>query len=229
MHNLQGFLLSYVKFGENDAVLHFFTKENGFQTFFLKGIYSSKNKKKAYLLPLNELQLTINNNFKSGSLSHISRLELIVNRDLNTKVQANAILFFVADFLNQILKLENKNVYIYKALENFLEELRANNYQSHLIFLYSLLEILGFDPLLSSEEFLNPESGNFENDISHPIFNREISALYKILAVSEDIFTVKIPSKLKKLFLDSLLIYFKCHLTDFREPKSLEILKQIFE
>ena len=49
------FLLSYTKYGDHDAVLHCFCRENGFESFFAKGIYATKNKKKAFLFPLNEL------------------------------------------------------------------------------------------------------------------------------------------------------------------------------
>ncbi|WP_308005690.1 recombination protein O N-terminal domain-containing protein, partial [uncultured Chryseobacterium sp.] len=55
MNSQNGFLLSYIKYGENDAVLHCFTEEDGFQSYFLKGIYAKKNKKKALLLPLSKL------------------------------------------------------------------------------------------------------------------------------------------------------------------------------
>lgn len=229
MQNLRGFLLSYVKYGDHDAVLHFFTKENGFQTFFSRGIYNSKNKKKAYLLPLNELQLTLNSNIKIGALPHISKIELVENKDLNTDVKSNAMIFFVADFLNQILKLENKNIQIYNAIQDFIAEIEFKNHKAHLIFLYILIEILGFEPLNSPSIFLNPETGGFEQEISHPVFNSEISGFYKILSNSENKYEVNIPSKYKKEFLESLLIYYKHHLSDFKAPKSLEILQQIFE
>ena len=45
----RGILLSYIKYGDNDAILHCFTENAGFQSFFMRGIYSPKNKKKAYL------------------------------------------------------------------------------------------------------------------------------------------------------------------------------------
>ena len=51
------FLLSYTKYGDHDAVLHCFCRENGFESFFAKGIYAPKNKKKAFLFPLNELSI----------------------------------------------------------------------------------------------------------------------------------------------------------------------------
>jgi DNA repair protein RecO (recombination protein O) len=59
MNSQNGFLLSFIKYGENDAVLHCFTEEEGFQSYFLKGIYSKKNKKKALLQPLNKLNFPL--------------------------------------------------------------------------------------------------------------------------------------------------------------------------
>ena len=43
------FLLSYLKYGDNDAILNCLGKDNGFFTAFARGIYASKNKKKAYV------------------------------------------------------------------------------------------------------------------------------------------------------------------------------------
>lgn len=229
MQNLKGFLLSYVKYGDHDAVLHCFTEENGFQSFFIRGIYSQKNKKKAYLLPLNELQFTINSHSKNTTLPQISKVELVNNREFYTNVKSNAMVFFVSDFLNQILKLEHKNFEIYQSISEFLDQVENSNYQSHIIFLYTLIPILGFEPLNSNAAFLNPESGRFEDEISHPLFNLSISDLYKVLSTEERSYSFKFNSKVKKDFLDSLLIYYRYHLSDFREPKSLEILQQIFE
>jgi DNA repair protein RecO (recombination protein O) len=61
MHNQICFLLSYLKYGDNDAFLHCFSAEEGYQSFFVKGIYSAKNKKKPYLFPLNLLRVSVFN------------------------------------------------------------------------------------------------------------------------------------------------------------------------
>lgn len=92
-----GFLLSYIKYGENDAVLHCFTEEDGFQTYFLKGIYSKKNKKKAFLLPLNKLNFSVSAGKNSG-IQTISRFEIIEVNDVYTDIKANTVIFFIADF-----------------------------------------------------------------------------------------------------------------------------------
>ena len=52
-----GFLLSYIKYGDYDAILHCYTLESGFQSFFMRGIYSAKTKK-SLSFAINELEIT---------------------------------------------------------------------------------------------------------------------------------------------------------------------------
>ena len=224
-----GFLLSYIKFGDNDAVLHCFTRENGFQSFFAKAIYASKNKNKAYLLPMNELCFTLNPKHKSGALENITKIDLVENPEFYTDIKANSIVFFAADFLNQTLRHENKQEKIYDEILKFLDELEKKNYRSHLIFLIKILKIQGLLPLLSEEKFLDPESGNFENVQHHSMFDEEISLVWKTLISHENPYEIPMKSSVRKNLLDSILVYYHYHYSDFRIPNSLEIVQQIFE
>ena len=73
----RGILLSYIKYGDNDAILHCFTENAGFQSFFMRGIYSPKNKKKAYLTPMTELYFTISDFHKKYNIQTISKIEKV--------------------------------------------------------------------------------------------------------------------------------------------------------
>ncbi|MDF2831178.1 DNA repair protein RecO [Chryseobacterium indoltheticum] len=223
-----GFLLSYIKYGENDAVLHCFTEEDGFQTYFLKGIYSKKNKKKAFLLPLNKLNFSVSAG-KSSGIQTISRFEIIEVNDVYTDIKANTVIFFIADFLNQILRNENKNQIIFHTIDEFILELSRQNYRSHLILLIKILKIQGVAPLLGEGNYLDPETGTFSDVGTHHFFDSENSLLWKLILSAEDPYEIKIPQVLRKKFLDSLLIYYHYHITDFKTPNSLEIIQQIFE
>jgi len=223
-----GFLLSYIKYGENDAVLHCFTEEDGFQTYFLKGIYSKKNKKKAFLLPLNKLNFSVSAG-KSSGIQTISRFEIVEINDVYTDIKANTVIFFIADFLNQILRNENKNQIIFHTIDEFILELSRQNYRSHLILLIKILKIQGVAPLLGEGNYLDPETGTFSNVGTHHFFDSENSLLWKLILSAEDPYEIKIPQVLRKKFLDSLLIYYHYHITDFKTPNSLEIIQQIFE
>ncbi len=228
--NLQkGFLLAYIKYHDSDAILHCYTAENGFQSFFVRGVFSGKSRKKAYLLPLNELTFTINPKTKNQSIKNISSLELLSNRDFYQDIKANSVVFFVADFLNQILKNENSSNEIYHEISCFLDELVQDNYQAHLFLLFKLLKIQGSLPLNNDEEFLNPETGNFEEESTHPLFTKEISSIWKNLINYKNPYEIKIHANERKNFLNSLLVYYHYHFSDFRNPTSLEIVQQIFD
>ncbi|CAA7194908.1 DNA repair protein RecO [Chryseobacterium potabilaquae] len=228
MNSQTGFLLSSIKYGENDAILHCFTEEEGFQSYFLKGIYSKRNKKKALLLPLNQLNFSLNPG-KGNGISSILTFELVKSNDLYSDIRTNTVVFFISDFLNQNLKHENKNPNIFFCLNEFIDELALKNYQSHLIFLIKILTIQGVSPLLNNGEYLDPETGTFSLNLSHQLFNREISSIWKDIIASHTPYEIKIPQSLRKDFLDSILVYCHYHMTDFRIPISLEVIQQIFE
>ncbi|REC48488.1 DNA repair protein RecO [Chryseobacterium pennipullorum] len=228
MNSQNGFLLSFIKYGENDAVMHCFTEDEGFQTYFLKGIYSKKNKKKALLQPLNKLSFSVNP-IKGNGISSVSRFELVKNHDIYTDIKANTVIFFISDFLSQILKYENKNTSIYLSIDAFMNELTHKNYQAHLLFLMVILKIQGVAPLLSEGKFLDPETGTFTTHSTHQLFGEEVSLIWKTAMTTENFYTIKIHSALRKEFLDSLLVYYHYHITDFKTPASLEIIQQIFE
>lgn len=220
------FLLSYTKYGDNDAVLHCFCRENGFESFFAKGIYAPKNKKKAFLFPLNELLLYTSD--KKKNIQNVMKIEQKSTELFTSDIRKNSILFFISDLLNQVLRNENQNRNIYSEISLFLSQLQMDNFQSHLIFIFRLLKQQGLQPLFSNKTYLNPESGNFEDIESHHFFNKDISAIWKELIVSQNPYEIKLSRFGKQNFLDSILVYFHYHFTDFREPKSLEIIKEIF-
>ncbi|ASK31985.1 DNA repair protein RecO [Chryseobacterium sp. T16E-39] len=228
MNSQKGFLLSFIKYGENDAVLHCFTEEDGFQTYFLKGIYSKRNKKKALLLPLNQLIFSISNG-KSSGIQSIAKFELVKNNDIYTDIKINTIIFFVSDFLNQILRNEQKNPSLFLSIDEFIDKLSLKNYQSHFIFLIKILKIQGVAPLIDDHPYLDPETGTFSPQQVHQLFNHEISGFWKSIVSSVHPYEIKIHSSLRKDFLDSILVYYHYHITDFKIPTSLEVIQQIFE
>jgi len=131
--------------------------------------------------------------------------------------------------LNQILRNENQNQIIFHTIDEFIFELNRQNYRSHLILLVKILKIQGVSPLLGDGNYLDPETGTFSNLGSHHLFDSENSLLWKLILSSQDPYQIKIPQAMRKTFLDSVLVYYHYHITDFKTPNSLEIIQQIFE
>ena len=229
MHTQNCFLLSYLKYGDNDAILHCFSLENGFQSFFAKGIYAVKNKKKPYLFPLNFLSITISKVVAENKIARISKIELAPDHFDFDEVTMNAILFFTADFLHQVLREEGKNQALFNEIDKIRKEISIQNYDAYLVFVFKFLVISGVAPLYDDRKFLNPESGLFENEISHSFFNEDISYLWKQFLTTPDGYKIRLKRTDRSSFLDSLMIYCQFHITGFYTPNSLAVVRQIFE
>lgn len=228
MHIEKGYLLSYLKYSDKDAILHLFTLSEGYQSYYLRGAYTPKSKKKAYLIPLNELQLTVFPSKSKSTLKQLSTLEAIESRDWSEKIKASSVVFFVSDFLNQILREESQNPSMYYEIEKFISELSHDNFQSHLIFLARILEIQGFYPLVNDFPYLDPESGAFVQRQTHHLFHKDISDLYRQILLNDSPYEVKITSSVRKAFLETLMVYYQYHLANFKVPRSLEIVQELF-
>lgn len=229
MNKHTGFLLSYLKYGDNDAVLHCFTKEAGFQSFFLRGVYSAKNKKKAYLMPLNELSLTINSSQSNAKLQSISKIDAVGNNDLYLEVKQNAVIFFIADFLNQTLKSEQENLELFNEIKRLKENLYKGNLYAHYAFLIKILNIFGLAPLVSESSFLNIEKGIFEDGFSSQNLDQDLSEIWKKILIGDVGYELKLEKTHRKILMDSILIYYKNHFPEFYTPKSLQVIHQLFE
>ncbi|MCQ4034291.1 DNA repair protein RecO [Kaistella montana] len=229
MLNQTCFLLSYVKYGDNDAILHCFSAESGYQSLFAKGIYSSKNKKKPYLFPLNLLNITLSKVSNHQSISNVSKIELAADFYDFNEVKINTILFFAADFLHQILRNEHQNQAAFDEIKIFRNELSVANPDSYISLIFNFLKIIGIAPLLGEEKYLNPESGTFNQEIGNPIFTDGISLLWKRFLTAQKPYEIRLKRTERTAFLDSLMIYYHLHFTGFYVPNSLAILRQIYE
>ncbi|GGP04348.1 hypothetical protein GCM10010992_16200 [Cloacibacterium rupense] len=228
MNKFSGFLLSYFKYGENDAVLHCFTLENGFQSFFLKGVYSAKNKKKAYLAPLNELLITVVDKKKISDLHLVSKIECLDDILPEYNVKVSSLAFFVSDFLHQVLRNEQANTLLYQEIKEMKLLISDGDTSAHYTFLIRLLKIFGISPLLQDGNFLNIEKAEFQKFSEENGPNDEVSLIWRM--VLEEKFTPqKIKKESRKILLDSIIFYYKIHFPDFHTPKSLAILTQVFE
>ncbi len=221
------FLLSYYKYGDFDAVLHCFTRESGFQSFFVKGIYSPRNRKKPYLTPLNLLSVTLHRS-NSKAIATVSKIENLHSEDDFGDLKLRTILFFLADFLDQMLKRENENPTLFNEILKVRQEISTGNQDAYISFIVRFLQISGVAPLVGDSEFLNPQTGIFTNKEVHPFFNDELSLIWKQFLSTENPYKIQLKRIERKRFTDSVMIYYQVHFSDFRTPDSLEILREIY-
>ena len=224
---LKCFLLSTIKYGDADAVMHCYSEEEGYQSYFLKGVFAVKSKKKAYLFPLNCLNLTIAKG-SSGKMPSVSKIELNADNADSFNHRLNSIRLFASDFLNQTLKNENGHPSLFQILENFNANLKIGQFNAHLPLVFEVLRWNGLLPLNSAFSFLDPESGEFSSQRCHQLFDEEISTIWKRFLEEKSFANIEMSKSERNRFLESMMLYYQFHFSGFKTPESLEVLKQVY-
>lgn len=230
-------VLSKIKYGDHDVIVKCYTKNRGIVSYLLRGILKSKksNSKIAYYQSLSQLE--IEENFKANqTLHYITDVKLSVPyRSMHTNVLKAAIVMFLSEVLTATLREEEANFSLYEFLETSLEwldhETEFANF--HLLFLLELSKHLGFYPDASQSDFpyFNLRSGSFElkSQTPYTISGENLTLLKQLLSIRfDELNSVKLHSKQRQSLLNVMLFYFELHLSDFKKPKSLQILNQVF-
>lgn len=230
-------VLSKIKYGDNDVIVKCYTKNRGIVSYLLRGVLKSKksNSKIAYYQPLSQLE--IEENYRANqTLHYITDVKLSVPyQSMHTNILKGAVVMFLSEVLSTTLKEEEANASLYEFLETTLQWLdhETNFSNFHLLFLLELSKHLGFYPDASQSNlpYFNLRSGSFEHKAETPytIYGENLTLMKQLLGIKFDgLNTVKLHSKQRQSFLNSLLLYFELHLSDFRKPKSLQVFNDVF-
>lgn len=231
-------VLSKLRFKDNDLIVKCYTQKQGVVSYLLKGVLASKksNKKVAYFQPLSQLQLITD--YKSNrSLQYIKDIKTdFLYTSLHTNILKSAIVMFLAEVLSNALQEEEQNDPLYSYLQATLQWLDANDDYAnfHLLFLLELTKYLGFYPDQTNIETatsFNLQDGYFQEiSISkHNVSGQNLALLKQLLGTTfDELHTIKVNAKQRQSFLTLILVYFELHLGNFKKPKSLQILNDVF-
>ncbi|NNE31800.1 MAG: DNA repair protein RecO [Winogradskyella sp.] len=230
-------VLSKLKYKDYDLIVKCYTQERGVVSYILRGILRSKKSqtKTVYFQSLSQLQ--IEENYRpNNSLQSIREIKpTYIYKTLHTNIYKSAIVLFLSEILSNVLKEEEKNEDLFNYLEASLQYLDAEDSFSnfHLLFLLKLTRYLGFQPDYPKKEsqYFNLQSGTFQtyNNSIYTISGQNLTLLKSLLGINfEDLITIRINAKQRQDFLNMLLYYFELHLGDFKKPKSLQVLNDVF-
>jgi len=229
-------VLTSIKYGEADLIVKCLTQE-GIKSYLLRSIFRSRSKKLkiGYFQPLSQLEITANHN-KHGNLNKISEARVsYLYQTVGTDIYKQSIALFLAEVLANALKEEEQNEVLFKYIETSLKWLDHHDSFAnfHLVFLLQLTKYLGFYPdrNLMSSEFFDLEEGNFS--LTQPLRNylsgAKLIHFKSLIGIKfDDMVGLKWNSENRQNMLDILLEYFELHLPGFKKPRSLKVLKEVF-
>ncbi len=231
------FILSSIKYNEADAIIKAYTRDTGFTTFFVKGLYKSKKSsiKKAYLQPASIVDLVVTNKNKEG-MEYIKEISPAYHyKNLPVNFDKINISIFIREILLSILQQEPQDISLFEFIIKEFKSLDIQDFDInfHLFFMIKLLAQLGIGPDIHSHgKYFDLQEGIF-TDSPQSIelcMNQEQSKIFKeilgiIFASKKDIHLNNLQ---RKKILEDLLKYFDLHFTHFKTPKSLNILSSLY-
>jgi len=234
---IKAIVLSSVKYSDADLIVKCYTQE-GLKSYMLKSILKSKKGKlkAAYFQPLTQLELVAKHNIR-GSLNFIK--EAKVSYPYNSiafNITKQTIVLFLSEILSKSIHEEEVNKQLFEYIETALIWLDTHDEVAnfHLLFILNLTKHLGFYPEkdVADSLFFNLEEGCFTNSIprNDVVTGENLTHLKVLHGINfEGLHELKFNSSTRQAILDILIRYFELHLPGFHKPKSLAILKTVFE
>ena len=233
-----GIVFRSVKYSETSLILEVFTREKGMRSFIVSGVRSSKSKNKASLYQhLNILDLVAYD--KDNKLARIKEcgIEYYYQR-LSYDVVRSSIGLFLLEVCKNAIREKEENIEVFDFIYERLKLLDSDTPQNFglfpIKFLLELSQFIGFMPFNnyhSKNPYFDLYNGRFipemtEKYISSFEVSEQISAIDN--ASMDQLTTLKIRKDLRNQIIDDLIIYYRLHIEQFKELKTLEVLRTIF-
>ncbi len=229
-------VLTSIKYGEADLIVKCLTEE-GVKSYLIRSIFRSKSKKLkiGYFQALSQLDITAYHN-KQGNLNKMTEVRAsYLYQSLATNIYKQSIALFLAEVLAYALKEEEQNQVQFNFIESSFQWLDQHDSFAnfHLVFMLQLTRYLGFYPDVenNSAEYFDLEQGTFKD--SKPPRNfltgKKLILFKSIIGIKfDDMVKLKWNSEDRQIVLDALLEYYELHLPGFKKPRSLKVLKEVF-
>lgn len=235
----QAIVLHSIKYGETRLIVDMFTRAYGRLSFIVSLPKSPRSKvKKQYFQPLTMLEIEADVRPK---------VQLQKVRDVRLSWPFSSIPFdphklsislFVAEFLYHALRGEQQNVPLFDYVANsivWLDSQDAHYANFHLVFLMRLSRFLGFYPNLDHYEV-----GDYF-DLRESVFSPQ-PPLHRDFLIPQEAEKMQVMMRMdyptmhlyrmshqeRNRLLEVSLTYYRLHLPDFPEMKSVEVLREMY-
>ncbi len=239
LHKTLGIVLGVSKYTDKYSITQVFTRDFGRIAYLLPGSSGKKTKINPILFsPLSVLNMQVEHLplREIQRLKEVERLALFYNIGLDVK--KISIVFFLSEFLLKVLHETHPNEalfdYLHHSIE-VLEETEIGLANFHLTFMLGLTRFLGIYPNFDSYsegcyfDLMNSEFSPalpLHSYYLKPAESNYLITLSRINYLNMHFF--RMSRNDRKRIINRLLVYYRLHLYDFPEMKSLDVLYELF-
>lgn len=240
LEKTKGIVLHSLRYGDDSLIVSIFTLSHGTLPFMVKAPKGKRSSVKIQLLrPLTILELDID--FRDRlQMQRIKDMHVaLAYSTLPYEPVKEAVAMFLGEVLYHALKCESQNQPLFDFLEHSLEwlDVADHDYANfHLCLLIQLTRFLGFYPNMdtsSSKSVFDLLDGSYVDVIPHHgqyLLADEAVFLEKLLKMNyATMHRVHLNRQQRGRILRMLNTYYRVHVPDFPELKSLDILAELFD
>ena len=236
-----GIVLHTLKYNDTSNIVDIYTRENGRASFLVSVPRSRKSAVKTVLFqPLSMIEFEAD----YRPMSNLYRIKEAKSwypfRTLPYDPYKSAIALFLSEFLCRAVRVEADNRALFSYLRHsivWLDECRTGFANFHLVFLMRLSRFLGLYPNLEGYSegcYFDLVNACFTSlrpsGHSHYIGPIEAARLLTLMRMNYDTMHLFAMSRVERMrCLTVIEQYYRLHLPDFPELKSLDVLKELFD
>lgn len=231
-------VLHTLKYTDNSVIVHAYTEQHGRMAYVVNGVKSKKSVLRAALQqPLSILEIETNYNPKN-EIQRIKESRLAYAfTSIPYNPSKNALSLFVAELLYRAIKEPHTDKNLYNFLSEsiiILDTTESGVGNFHLVFMTQLSHFLGFKPhseTAAKDYYFDLQNGVFspQQGFSEYLNVQDSKLFSSLLGLNfENMGQAKFSKEEKYSLLSALLSYYKLHLSNFSQIKSLEVMLQLF-
>ncbi len=234
-----GIIFRRIKYSETSLIVDIFTREKGIRSFIFSGVRKAKAKVSAVMIDHMNIVNIIAYDKDNDKLARVKEIHLEHGyRHITTDVVKSSLGIFLLEMTRDCIKEKEPNEELFDFITDWYKYLDICDHQLscfHLMYLLELSRFLGFEPMNDFDEELRTQfdllDGNFVNvsntskyllPVERSIFVRQL-----LSADMKQLEHIRIPKVIRNEILKDIIKFYRLHVDNFREPKSLAVIQAI--
>ena len=240
IEKFDGIVLRTLKYSDSLMIVDVYTRQYG-RVSFLAPISRSKRSKVRSVLfqPLSMLSFTAS--YKRGrQLSRINDVQpYAMYSSIPFNIVKSSIALFIAEMLTYSLHEEEGDESLFEFLDSsfmLFDNLESGYADFHIVFLSQLLRYIGIYPNIDDYTlgaYIDLLQGCITREHplhAHIVMPDNAKFFVDMLSTGYDsMHELSLNRELRGMYLAILIEYYRLHIPDFPKPKSLDILKELFD
>jgi len=235
----RGIILKTLKYGESSLILDIYTEDFGLRSYIVGGVRNKKKGNKAGLLQIMAMVNLVAYHKSSNSLNRIKEIKAEkIYQSLPFEIAKSSVGLFMTEVTRRSITQDEQSDSLFNLLYQsyqYLDEAEGSITLFPIIFLLKLSKELGFSPAdnySEDKEVFDIQQGEFISVTTQSDYVLEpetsqylYSLLFEEYGISNQF---KISKQIRQELLNQLVNFYRIHIDNFGQIKSLVVLKEVF-